>query len=116
MGWCATFTRPGLCGTDVARADSPAWRRGFDEVERRLGAPLGSATNSADFQVALQQVQRANRLIAAGVNGIVSWGLHLGGLPAPSDIRDIQRQLREVQRELLSLRLEQAKPQDDDSE
>jgi hypothetical protein len=100
----------------MARADSPAWRRAFDEVERRIGPALSSATNSPDFQVTLQELQRVNRTIASGVNGIVSWGLHVAGLPAHSDIRDLRRQLGEVQRELLSLRLDLARTPDEDSE
>jgi hypothetical protein len=100
----------------MARADSPAWRRAFDEVEQRIGPALGSATNSPDFQVTLQELQRVHRVIASGVNGVLSWGLHLGGLPAYSDIRDLRRQLGEVQRELLSLRLDLAKPPEEDSE
>ena len=88
----------------MAPADSPAWRRAFDSVERRVASPLESATSSPDFQVAAQTLRSAGRAIGRPINGVVAWGLHLAGLPAHADMRALTRQLGDVQRELLAIR------------
>jgi len=93
----------------MARADTPAWRRAFDGVERRVGSPLESATSSPDFQVAAQALRNAGRAIGRPVTGVVSWGLHVAGLPSRADLRALTRQLGEVQRELLAIRRDLAK-------
>ena len=49
---------------------------------------------------AKRAVDRAGRAVSA------SWGLHLVGLPSRADVRDLKRQLGEVQREMLALRRE----------
>ena len=90
----------------MAAAGSPAWRRAFDGVERRLSPPLTSATSSAEFQVATQLLRRAKGAVVRPIDGIVSRGLHLAGLPSYADVRYLKRQLAEVQRELLALRRE----------
>ena len=88
----------------MASTGSPAWRRAFDTVERRLSPPLASATSSTELQVASQMLRRATGAVARPVDGIVSWGLHLAGLPSYADIRSLKRQLTDVQREVLALR------------
>ncbi len=88
--------------------DSPAWRRAFDGVERQVGPPLRSLTSSSDFQLAAHRLQGAVRAVTAPVEGLLSWGLHVAGLPSHADIRKLRAQLTEVQRELLTLRRELA--------
>jgi hypothetical protein len=90
--------------TEVAGAGPPAWRRVFDGVERRLSPPLTSATSSPELQVATQLLRRAKGAVVRPVDGIVSRGLHLAGLPSYADVRYLKRQLAEVQREVLALR------------
>jgi hypothetical protein len=85
-------------------ANSPAWRRAFDGAERRLGSPLKSVTSSPDFQIATHQLRRVRRAVARPIDGLVSWGLHLAGLPSHADMRGLKRQLGDVQREMLTLR------------
>ena len=88
--------------------DPPAWRKAFDGVERQVGPPLRSLTSSSDFQVAAHRLQSAVRAVAAPVEGLLSWSLHVAGLPSHVDIRKLRAQLTEVQRELLTLRRELA--------
>jgi hypothetical protein len=85
-------------------ADTPAWRRAFDGVERRVGPQLAAVTNSSDFHTATQMLRRARRAIAGPVDSLASWGLHLVGLPSHADVRELRRQLGEIQREILALR------------
>lgn len=84
--------------------DSPAWRRAFNGVERRVSPPLATATSSPNVQVAASVLDRARRTVLSPVDGVLSWGLHLAGLPSHADVRDLKRQLGEVQREVLALR------------
>jgi hypothetical protein len=88
----------------MARADSPAWRQAFDSVERRVSPPLVSTTSSADFQATVLFLRRARRAVERPVEDLASWGLHLVGLPSRADMRDLKRQLGDVQREMLALR------------
>lgn len=90
----------------MARAESPAWRRAFDGVERRLSPPLTSATSSTDLQVAAKVLRDAKGALTRPVGGLLSRALHLAGLPSHADMRDLKRQLGEVQREVLALRRE----------
>ncbi len=97
----------------MAPTGSPAWRRAFDGVERRLSPPLASATSSTELQVATQLLRRAKGAVVRPVDGIVSWGLHLAGLPSYADVRSLKRQLTDVQREVLALRRELSKGDQD---
>jgi hypothetical protein len=92
---------------------SPAWRRAFDGVERRVGTPLKTLTSSSDFQVAAHQLGRVSRAVTYPLDGLLSWGLHVAGLPSHADIRGLRRQLDGVQRELLTLRRELVEAQRD---
>jgi len=85
-------------------ANPPAWRRAFDGVERRLSPRLAATTSSPDFQVLAQTLRRATRLVAGPVGNATAWGLHVAGLPTHGDVRQLRRQLGEVQRDMLALR------------
>ena len=90
---------------------SPGWRKAFDGVERLLGEPLESATNSPDVQSALVTAGQLRRVVTSPVGRLVSWGVHLVGLPSHADILDLRRQLNEVQREVATLHRELANTQ-----
>ena len=89
-------------------AESPLWRKAFDGVERRIGAPLENATSSADFQVFSLKVGRVRKAVIAPVEVVVGFGLHLVGIPSHAEVRVLRRDLIKVQRELLAMRREQA--------
>ena len=88
----------------MAPADSPTWRRLFDGVERRVSPRLAATTSSPDFQVLAQTLRRATRLVSGPVGSATAWGLHVAGLPTHGDVRQLRRQLGEVQRDMLALR------------
>jgi hypothetical protein len=91
----------------LAREPSPLWRRAFDVVERRVSPRIAAATSSPDFQVATQLLRRATRVVTAPVGGLTAKALHVVGLPTHGDVRQLTRQLGEVQREVLALRRSQ---------
>ena len=88
----------------MARSDSPAWRRAFDGLEKRVAPPLTAATSSPDLQLVVQKLGEAKRAVGGPVAGVTSWGLHLVGLSSLRDVRELRRQLSEVERQLLSVR------------
>ncbi|BDH56535.1 hypothetical protein [Tsukamurella sp. PLM1] len=92
--------------------ESPLWRKAFDGVERRIGEPLGNATSSADFQVLSLKVGRVKSAVLAPVEAVVGFGLHLVGIPSHSEVRDLRKDLTDVQRDLLALRREQVETED----
>ena len=87
-------------------AQSPAWRRAFDGVEHRVTPPLKSVTGSPDFQIVISRLRRVRRAVVRPVDGVISWGLHLAGLPSHADVRNLRRQLGTLQGEVLTLRRE----------
>ena len=98
-------------------SESPAWRRAFDGVEKRIAPPLTAVTSSPDLQVVMQKLGAAKRAVTAPVGGVASWGLHLVGLSTRQDVRELRRQLGDVERDLLSLRRDLAgEPEQDDQE
>ena len=97
----------------MAAANSPLWRRVFDDVERRVGGPLTAATSSPDFQSAALKLGRAKRAVVKPVQSVAGFGLHLIGLPSHSTVRDLRRELSEVQREVSALRRAQVQEKRD---
>jgi hypothetical protein len=97
----------------VAATDSPLWRRAFNDVERRVGRPLASATSSPEFQSATLKLRRARRAVAKPVHSVAGFGLHLAGLPSNSEVRELRRELSEVQREISAMRRGQVQAERD---
>ena len=89
----------------MAPPGPPAWRKAFDGVERRVSPRLAATTSSPDFQVLTQKVRRATRVVTRPVGTVTAWGLHVAGLSTQGDVRLLRRQLGEVQRDMLALRL-----------
>ena len=92
-------------------SESPTWRKVFDGVEKRIAPPLTAVTSSPDVHMVVQKLHAAKGAISAPIGHATSWGLHLVGLPSRHDVRNLTKQLGEVQRDLLSLRRDLA---DDD--
>src|SRR3954469_20632978 len=104
MPWCVGSVRYTKAVPDVPPSGSPAWRRIFDGVEKRVAPPLTAVTSSSDLQVVMHRLAAAKRAVTSPIGDAASWGLHLVGLPSRRDLRDLRRQFGEVQRELSSLR------------
>src|SRR5689334_12112902 len=88
----------------MAPPDRPTWRRAFDGVERRVSPRLSATTSSPDFQVVVQTLRGVTRVVANPLGKVTGWGLHVAGLPTHGDVRQLRRQLGEVQRDMLALR------------
>jgi DNA transposition AAA+ family ATPase len=97
----------------VDAADSPLWRRVFDDVERRVGRPLAAATSSSDFHEAALKLRRLRRAVVRPVHSAAGLGLHLVGLPSHSEVRELRRELSEVQREMSAMRRERIQAERD---
>src|SRR5918995_394272 len=106
MDSCAVCPRSGA-GEAMSPTDTPLWRRAFDDVERRVGAPLASATSSSDFQAAVLRLGRLRKAVVRPVHAVADRGLHLIGLPSNSEVRDLRSALHAVQREVSALRREE---------
>ena len=88
----------------MAPANSPAWRRAFDGVEGRVTPRLAATTSSPDFQILVHSLRQATKLVSSPVGSLAAWGLHVAGLPTHGDVRQLRRQLGEVQRDMSALR------------
>lgn len=98
----------------MAPRDSPLWRRAFDDVERRVGQPLASATSSSEFQAAVLRARRLRKAAAKPVHSVAGMALHLVGLPSNTEVRHLRRELNEVQREMSALRRDRAQAERED--
>lgn len=92
----------------MAVPKSPLWKRAFNDVERRVSGPLSSVTSSTEFQSTAMRVGRVRRAVVSPVHAVAGFGLHLVGLPSKSEVRELRRELHDVQREVLSLRRDEA--------
>ncbi len=97
----------------MAREPSPLWRRVFDGVESRVGGPLTSLTSSTDFQVATMSAKKVRRSVVRPVRAVASFGLHVAGVPTNFEVRQLRRELHEVQREVSALRRGRAQAERD---
>ena len=97
----------------MATSKSPLWKRMFDDVERRVGGPLASATSSAEFQSAAMRLRKARRAVVSPVQSVAGFGLHIVGLSSKQEVRDLRRELNEMQREMLAIRRAEAQAERD---
>lgn len=88
----------------MAPASSPAWRRAFDTVERAVAGPLERGSMSSEFAVGTAAAGRLRRSVGRRIDAAGSWALHQLALPSRRDVRGLQRQLANVERELGALR------------
>jgi hypothetical protein len=87
----------------ITGKSSPAWRKAFDGIERRIGRPLEAATNSPDLQNLIISLNRVRRTVSGPAEHVASWGLHRVGLPSRADVQAMSRQLNELQRDISAL-------------
>jgi hypothetical protein len=86
----------------------PGWRRAFDSVERRIGAPLEGATGSETFVELIVQGVKIQRAATGAVGRVVGGGLakalHLAGLPTRRDVSRLSKQLTTLTAEVRTLK------------
>jgi hypothetical protein len=94
---------------------APAWRQGFDAVERELTPRLEALVRSEPFAVAVGLVTRAQRFVEDEMSRSTRRMLHRWNLPAGTDVNRILHeigqlrvQVRELSAELQEARAELA--------
>ena len=96
----------------------PAWRQGFDAVERQLAPRLEAVVQSEQFAVAVGLAARVQRAVEGELARNTRRVLHRLNLPAGTDVSRILNELGQlrVQVRELSDELEEARPQLADAE
>ncbi len=96
-------------------SDAPAWRQGFDAVERELAPRLEAIVRSEPFAVAVGLATRAQRFVEEEMSRATRRTLHRLNLPAGTDVSRIlheigqlRLQMRELTAELEATRAELA--------
>jgi hypothetical protein len=94
---------------------APAWRQGFDAVERELAPRLEALVRSEPFAVAVGLVTRGQRIVEGEMARATRRMLHRFNLPAGTDVSRILHeigqlrvQVRELTAELEAARAELA--------
>jgi hypothetical protein len=90
----------------------PAWRRGFDRVERIVGRPLERVVDTSRFAEVLVLAFRAQGVVGRLAERQTRAALHLCNIPSRSDVKRINRQLAVLANEIrrLSEQIEGAVP------
>jgi hypothetical protein len=93
----------------------PAWRRGFDRVERIVGGPLERMIDTSRFAEVLVLAFRAQGVVGQIAERQTRAALHLCNIPSRSDVKRINRQLAVLASEIrrLSEQIESAAPSPD---
>lgn len=85
---------------------SPVWRT-FDRVERAIGKPLEDAVASSRYVDAMTQGLKVQRKVGGAVGGVagglVNRVLRIANLPTRGDVRDLNRQIAVLTREVRDL-------------
>lgn len=97
----------------MSSPEPPLWRRAFDAVESAVAPPLERGTTSSEFATGAVLAASLRRTVGQRVDAVGSWALHLLALPSHADVRRVQRQLANVERELGALRRDLDRRPDD---
>jgi hypothetical protein len=86
----------------------PLWRKTFDAVERPIGNRLEALVQTGPFIDALTLTRRLQRRLQQRLQHAQRQLLHLGNLPARTDVARLSEQVARLERQLrdLSTRLE----------
>jgi hypothetical protein len=83
--------------------ERPAWRQGFDAVEKAVAPRLLTLFNSEQFAIAVGLVTNAQRAVQQRAERSTRRILHLANLPAGSDVTRILAELGNLQRQMREL-------------
>jgi hypothetical protein len=86
----------------VADARNP-FRQLFDQLERSVGRPLETITNTAEFASAMALGKRLQRQIEESTGELLATYLHRFGLPALRDVSELSQGLGRIERRLQQL-------------
>jgi polyhydroxyalkanoate synthesis regulator phasin len=82
---------------------APLWRRAFDAVERPLGDALAQGARSGAFADVVAVGVRLERRLQREIERRTRRALHLVNLPAATDVRRLNQQVTELQRQVRAL-------------
>ncbi len=84
-------------------APQPAWRQGFDVLERQVGPALESVVRSEQFAVAVGLAARVQRSMQDQASRATRRVLHQLNLPAGTDVSRILNEIGRLQRQVREL-------------
>ncbi|MEZ5342381.1 MAG: hypothetical protein R2706_13315 [Acidimicrobiales bacterium] len=84
-------------------AESPAWKRAFDEAEKRLSPSVTRALATPEIIEALTIAIAVRRRMLEDIGSVSRRVLHFWNLPAGTDVRKVSLQIADLERQLRSL-------------
>jgi hypothetical protein len=84
-------------------AERPTWRRVFDTVERGIGQPLETMTNTSEFARAMALGTRLKQSVERSTQSFCAIALNRMGMPAVKDVTEVRRGIGRIERRLQQL-------------
>ena len=84
-------------------ANSPVWKRVFDETEKVLNPPLTQFMATPEVIEALTVALALRRRMLEDIGNVASRVLHTFNLPAGTDVRKVSVQIAHLERQIRSL-------------
>src|SRR3954466_9502096 len=81
----------------------PLWRLAFDTIERPIGAASETWVQTDVFMDALALTWKVQQRVAREMNRGLGGVLGLGGMPRPSDVNALVRQVASLERQVRQL-------------
>ena len=94
---------------------TPLWRQMYNAWEQAVSPPLQELTASNGFRDVLAVALKTNADISREIERASRQWLHLWNLPAATDVRRLRQQVTGLERELLALRNELERQNDQTS-
>jgi len=101
----------------LAQSNQAAWKRVFDGLDRTVGARVNDFTRSEDFATMAALTKRTQSTFARLTERVSRRVLHAFNLPAGSDVNRLlgqiallEREIRDLRKEVEQAELTQAKP------
>ena len=83
---------------------TPAWRQLYNQWEKAASPALAEAAISPPFREALRVGARMNKAFLAEMERASAQWMHAWNLPAGSDVRRLRTQVRDLEKEIRSVR------------
>jgi hypothetical protein len=88
------------------KPNTPAWRRAFDAVERRIARPVESGVRTDAFNDTMTVLFRTRRELQRAIEKRTRHALHLVNLPTATDVKRLSEQVAALHREVRALERE----------
>ena len=86
----------------------PLWLQAVYKLERAIGGPIESVVHSDTYFDVVAQANRTGARVIGAAEGLSRRCLHLGNVPAGTDVRRVREQLSRMERRLDALSYELA--------